>query len=220
MMIYLQFIEVIHIRIRSVTINALFLLAILSFIAPFSFSSEQQKNGLDRELSPIEHSPPVDNFAALSPAEQKKKMQEIAMLDRFLKLPPDKLRRIRQTIEKIENMSFEEKEILRNQLQAYKSLHPRQQEDLRKRFDRLPSEERAIMRQRWLQMTAEERIAERIKIQQLSPEERRQFHKNIIHNARKNQLSHPPMNEGMNDTRDHQDTPRSNREGGPFVPPE
>lgn len=76
------------------------------------------------------------------------------MLDRFLKLPLDKLRRIRQTIEKIENMSSEEKENLRNQLQAYKRLHPRQQDDLCKRFDRIPSEDRAIMRQRWLQMTA------------------------------------------------------------------
>ncbi len=215
MMIYLQFIEVIHLRIRSATLNALILSAILSFITPYSFSSEQQINGLDQELSS-----PAKNFNDLSPAEQKKKIQEMTMLDRFLRLPPDKLRRIRQTIEKIENMSSEEKENLRNQLQAYKRLHPRQQEDLRKRFDSIPSEERAIMRQRWLQMTAEERIAERRKVQHLSPEERRQFHRNIIHNARKNQLSNSPMTEEMNETRNHQDTPRSNREGGPFVPPE
>jgi len=147
-------------------------------------------------------------------------MQEMTMLDRFLKLPPDNLRRIRQTIEKIENMSSEEKENLRNQLQAYKRLHPRQQEDLRNRFDHIPSENRAIMRQRWLQMTADERIAERRKVQQLSPEERREFHRNIIHNARKNQLPNSPVTEGMDETRDHQDTPQSNCEGGPYVPPE
>lgn len=48
-------------------------------------------------------------------------------------------------------------------MQAYKKLHPRQQEDIRNRFDRIPTENRAIMRQHWLQMTAEERIAERRK---------------------------------------------------------
>ena len=56
-MIYFQFIEVIHIRVRSATTNALILLAILTFIAPYSFSSEQQINGLDQELSS-----PAKNF--------------------------------------------------------------------------------------------------------------------------------------------------------------
>ena len=56
-MIYFQFIEVIHIRVRSATTNALILSVILSFITPYSFSSEQQIKGLDQELSS-----PAKNF--------------------------------------------------------------------------------------------------------------------------------------------------------------
>ena len=220
-MIFLhQFNSADRLRKKSATLSIVFHLAILLFVAPAAFAREQPADGPNQALASDRISPHANNLEDFSPDEYSKKIHEMAMLDQFLRLPPEKLQLIRQTIEKIESMSPDEKESLRNQLQAFKRLHPRQQEDIRKRFDRIPSEDRAIMRQHWLQMTTEERVAERRKVQQMSPEERHQYHRDIILDARRNQRSKSPPAEGMKEIRNHQETPRSKREGGPFVPPE
>ena len=179
-------------RLSTLMRRGFILVGLMLFNTPFIIANDQQDEKSVSKLSPDSSPTYANNFRDLSPQERQRKINEMTMLDRFLRLPPDKLRQIRLTIEKIENMPLEEREALRNQIQAFKKLHPRQQEDMRRRFDSMSLEDRELMRHHWLGMTHEERINERRKMQHMSPQERHRYHREIIHRARENQIQKRP----------------------------
>ena len=98
-------------------------------------------------------------------------IDQVITLEHFLKLPPSRLQRMRETIKSIEDMPEEEKQGLRQQIETYKTLH----KQLQVRMDqkafvppghrmlivrhlvRFPSEKRHKELQRICKMDAEKR---------------------------------------------------------------
>jgi hypothetical protein len=117
-----------------------------------------------------------DRNHADKPSEGKDGMQEMMLVDRFLRLPPERISHMRQTLERLEKMTADEKESLRQRIQQYKSLHPREQSQLHRNWERVSSEHRERMRQRWREMSEKERRLEREKVQKMSAEERRDYY--------------------------------------------
>jgi uncharacterized damage-inducible protein DinB len=64
------------------------------------------------------------------------------VLDRLLSMPPEYLTRIRQAIERIEEMTEEERQSMRERLREFRHFSP---------------EQRQAMRDQWRQMSPEER---------------------------------------------------------------
>ena len=110
------------------------------------------------------------------PSEGNDGMQEMMLVDRFLKLPPERISHMRQTLERLEKMTADEKESLRQRIQQYKRLHPREQSQLHRNWERVSPEHRALMRQRWQEMSEEERRLEREKVQKMSADDRRGYY--------------------------------------------
>lgn len=109
----------------------------------------------------------VTPVVAKSPGEH-----ESRMLMHLLSMDDAELAKVRETIERIENMSPEERATLRNRLKKLQDLTPEKRKAIKERYESIPKEEREAMRQKWFNMTPEERREWRMKLRQMSPEER------------------------------------------------
>lgn len=97
---------------------------------------------------------------------------ESRMLHHLLKMQPEELAALRQTIERIERMTPEEKAQLRVRLGTLERMPPERIEAMRERFEAIDPETREAMRQRWMAMTPEARREWRQKLRAMSQEER------------------------------------------------
>lgn len=97
------------------------------------------------------------------------------LLARLLEMDADQLAQLRQTIERVENMTPAEKERAQARVKRVQKLPPERVKAMRERYQSIPAEKRAQMRQRLNQMTPEEREAWREKMRATSPEKRRQM---------------------------------------------
>ena len=97
---------------------------------------------------------------------------ETRMLSHLLKLDDEQLSKLRQTIERIEKMSPEERTALQERIQKMDGMDSEKVDAMRRRFEKIPKETRDAMRQRWLEMTPEERHEWHAKLRGMSPEER------------------------------------------------
>jgi len=82
------------------------------------------------------------------------------------------LTQLRQTIERIEAMSEEERANMRKKLGKLQKMDPEKLQNLRDRIKSIPEEQRARMRQRWFEMSPRERQDWRSKLREMSPEDR------------------------------------------------
>lgn len=120
--------------------------------------------------------PPMDSSADFD-TETEVSMEQLVALERFLDMPPEHLAAIRQTIERVEAMSEQEKEALRSKIREFRQLqkdkieryrevhqiwsdYPQDQRRLVHRYMvTLPREEAAEVRQALAGMNAEETFA-------------------------------------------------------------
>lgn len=102
---------------------------------------------------------------------------ESRMLGNLLSMDDAQLAKLRETIERIEQMSPEEKQAMRKRLKQMNQMDPSQVDAMRDRFQKIPKEERETMRQRWTEMSPVERQEWREKLRNMTPEERKQVTK-------------------------------------------
>jgi hypothetical protein len=112
------------------------------------------------------------NQAKDSKGLPKDSQGETRMLQQLLKMEPAGLADLRQTIERIEQMTSDEKEKLRKRVEELNQMRPERVKAMRDRFESIPREDREAMRQRWLNLPPEERQEWHQKLRAMDPEER------------------------------------------------
>lgn len=112
------------------------------------------------------------NQAKDSKGLPKDSQGETRMLQQLLKMEPAGLADLRQTIERIEQMTSDEKEKLRKRVEELNQMRPERVKAMRDRFESIPREDREAMRQRWLNLPPEERQEWHQKLRAMAPEER------------------------------------------------
>ena len=112
------------------------------------------------------------NQAKDSKGLPKDSQGETRMLQQLLKMEPAGLADLRQTIERIEQMTSDEKEKLRKRVEELNQMRPERVRAMRDRFESIPREDREAMRQRWLNLPPEERQEWHQKLRAMDPEER------------------------------------------------
>ena len=112
------------------------------------------------------------NQAKDSKGLPKDSQGETRMLQQLLKMEPAGLADLRQTIERIEQMTSDEKEKLRKRVEELNQMRPERVKAMRERFESIPREDREAMRQRWLNLPPEERQEWHQKLRAMDPEER------------------------------------------------
>lgn len=110
---------------------------------------------------------------------------ESRMLGHLLAMENAQLAKLRETIERIEQMPPEEKEAMRMRLKQMNKMDPNKVDAMRERFKQIPQEDREAMRKHFTDMSFEERKALREKLRNMTPEERQAY-------ADENGLPHPP----------------------------
>ena len=112
------------------------------------------------------------NQAKDSKGLPKDSQGETRMLQQLLKMEPAGLADLRQTIERIEQMTSDEKEKLRKRVEELNQMRPERVKAMRERFESIPRDDREAMRQRWLNLPPEERQEWHQKLRAMDPEER------------------------------------------------
>jgi len=133
---------------------------------------------------------PTPGFSEFS-NEERKSMQEMILVERFLSLPPERLTSVRRSIEQIEKMSPEEKERIKRQIQRFKRMGAQQRVQIHRKWNSLSMEYRSKMRNHWLSMSEEDRRVERSKLKSMTPEERRRFFRETFGEPRKKPVPQP-----------------------------
>jgi hypothetical protein len=116
---------------------------------------------------PLWANPPKDSR---EPTESVQR--ETRMLQHFLKMESADLVNLRQTIERIESMTPEEKQKMRKRIGELDQMRPERVKAMRERFESIPRENREAMRQRWLNLPQEERQEWHRKLRAMEPKER------------------------------------------------
>jgi hypothetical protein len=98
---------------------------------------------------------------------------ETGLLQRLLQMEDNELAKLRQTIQRIEKMSAEEKAHLHERIGKMHEMDPKRIQAMREKYEAIPKEQREAMRQRWLAMTPQQRLEWRKKLKQMSPYERK-----------------------------------------------
>ncbi len=122
----------------------------------------------------IDQEDPTRKFAGLS-REERKGLQEMILVERFLSLPPERLSEVRNSIELIQKMSPEEKERIKQQIGKFKRMPHVERKKMHDRWSAVSEERRTKMRNHWLNMSEEDRRAEREKLRTMTHEERRWY---------------------------------------------
>lgn len=98
---------------------------------------------------------------------------ETRILQHLLQMNDEELVNLRRTVERIEKMSPEEKAQLRERIGKIHKMPAGKVDEMRKKFEAIPQEQREAMRKRWMEMSPEERTEWREKLKKMSPEERK-----------------------------------------------
>lgn len=98
--------------------------------------------------------------------------EQLALLYEFLSAPPEKLEKMRRTIELIESMSPENREFLRMRLVKLQEDAPALEAEIAEYAAKLEKEDQTLARRYWLSLRADEREAEREKLDQMQKDER------------------------------------------------
>jgi hypothetical protein len=121
--------------------------------------------------------PAVAKAGKASNDDRAKQRGETRMLQHLLQMPQSDLGKLRETIERIEQMTPEEKKLLSDRIGKLEKMEPDQIQAMRERYEAIDPATRESMRQRWLDMTPEERHEWRQKLRDMSPEARDELFK-------------------------------------------
>ena len=156
-------------------------------------SKSEEREHVDRDRLTFDRpSGPRHTPDHMAPSrEEPDRMQEMRLLHRFLSLPPERLQHLRETIERIENMSTEEKDELRSKIQEFHRLNATQRRRLEQTWKEMPSESRQKLHHHWQGMSPTERRRERRKLGQMNREERWQYHRRLLGQLRSPQEREP-----------------------------
>ena len=80
---------------------------------------------------------------------------ETRLLQHLLQMNDAELVNLRQTVERIEKMSPQEKTLLRERIGKFDSMAPGKVAAMRKKFEAIPKQQREAMRERWMAMSPE-----------------------------------------------------------------
>ena len=115
------------------------------------------------EGRPMEPPPDLPDFSELQ--EQLRQLQEL------LSMPPEKLRKLRQTIEFIEKMSPAERDAMHIRLSQITQATPELKDEINQLARRLPGDLHSSLSQFWYASSTGERDLIRSELEQLSAEE-------------------------------------------------
>lgn len=107
-----------------------------------------------------------------APPDESALREQMQLLDQFLQLPPEKLARMRQTIELIERMEEEERELLRIRIRQFTEMTPELRAELRQIGEALPMPSRQIFSQYWLSLKEPQRESWRSRLKDLDAADR------------------------------------------------
>ncbi|WP_269525489.1 DUF3106 domain-containing protein [Coraliomargarita parva] len=137
-------------------------LLILTALLSFGFQL-----GAEEATAPEAQGPPPPQEAGAPRPDNNARL-----LRHLLSMDNAQLAELRTTIERIEKMSPEEREVMRRHIDKIQKQSPDRFDNLRKRYEAIPEEKREAMRKKWQEMPKEERRAFLQSIRDLSPEER------------------------------------------------
>lgn len=113
--------------------------------------------------------------------------EQIEMLRRLLDTPPEKLRFMRETIQRVEKMSPEDREEIRRRLKRFRELpQHRRNEVFRKYHNKQNS-----LRKYWSGLPPQKREREMLEFQRLPPHERKAFVDRVLN--RSDRSKKPPV---------------------------
>lgn len=137
-------------------------------------------------LLPILHAQPdqAKNDAGVAKFEIPKNGRHLAALEHFLTMPPEKLARIRKTIERIEAMDEAEKEALLANIREFREKNPDREAGLLRQFQRMPLEERMLLRRYFLSIPPEKAMQLRRRLMRADSEQRQIIVEEILSVAR------------------------------------
>lgn len=122
--------------------------------------------------------PPQDAFGSPPPEGVMEegeglRRHELMLLHRLLRMPPEHLARLRETVARVEAMSEEERDALRARLDEMIRKEGGPPADMLRRFESLDPEDRAALRRHVLTLPPEERHAFFKELRRMDPDDRR-----------------------------------------------
>jgi len=131
----------------------------------------------------------LDNSSADydEPAADHATMKQLHALERFLNTPPEQLAAIRQTIERVEAMSDEEKQAMLAKIENFRQLQKDKIDKLReihRRWEGYPRQERHLVHRYMMSLTREQAMNVRREIARLQDEEFDAYFQNLLAQAR------------------------------------
>lgn len=97
--------------------------------------------------------------------------EQIEMLRRLLETPPEKLRLMRETIQRVENMTPEDREDMRRRLKRFRELPLQRRSEVFRNFHHKQNS----LRRYWDSLPQKKRDKELLEFQRLAPHERKAF---------------------------------------------
>jgi hypothetical protein len=163
------------------TFTRLLSTAILS--QPFVFQPQLIAEKPDPSHPPRELSPVVERGKGGNPRGQHSRLpllvgegEQIEMLRRLLDTPPEKLRLMRETIQRLEKMSPKDREDMRRRLKRFRELPKQRRSEVFRKFHHKQNS----LRSYWDSLPAKTREKEQLEFQRLLPHERKAFMDRVL----------------------------------------
>ncbi len=143
----------------------------LVFLTTFSFSVFSLKGKTESSKSDVVSKRPKESKKRKGAAFAKVGDEEIRMLRRLLELPPERLKMLRRTIERLENYTEEERKSLKEKLTHFNNRTPEERsrniEDLMRRH--------ALLKEHMERLSPSERASRMKRFQSLNLIEKKRF---------------------------------------------
>ncbi len=156
---------------------------VLAVVLPGLFLLAVALTGGGGDAPPPGRPPPIpDELLRMRPPppppsapDDRQLREQLELFDQFLQLPPEKLRRMRQTIEAIERMSEEDRELFRVRIRQFTEMSPQMREEIRREGRGLPQQYQRVFSQYWLSLYPEQRERLRVRMEGMDEAERRDY---------------------------------------------
>lgn len=128
-----------------------------------------------------------DSSSAYNDPQAQVDLKQLQALERFLNTPPEQLARIRETIERVEAMSEEEKQALREKIGAFRQLEEdkiRKLRDIHQVWQGAPRDERQLVHRYMMSLPREEANGIREKIAEMPETEFQSYFESLLAKAK------------------------------------
>jgi hypothetical protein len=114
----------------------------------------------------------LNSLYSNEPTQPNGPPHDTRLLQHLLEMDNDELANLRATVERIEKMPKEERDLLKSRIGKLKQMTPERIEAMHEKYRAIPEETREAMRSRWMKMSTEERSEWRQKLRSMSPVDR------------------------------------------------